>query len=225
MLEELVKIYSVPKSKISIIPNGIIKGKLRRTLDAGKVKEYYDIPHHAPMILFCGRMSYQKGPDLLVEAVPLVLKKHRKVKFIFAGDGDLRSECERMAKDLGVQKACRFIGYISSPDKERLINACDLVCVPSRNEPFGIIVLEAWDAKKPIVATEAVSIIRNFEDGLLAYVQPESIAWCINRLMRNPEKMKKLSKAGQIRVDSEFSWDQIAVRTEDIYGRIIRSHN
>lgn len=225
MLGELVKIYSVPNSKISIIPNGIIRGKLRRTLDARKVKEFYDIAHHAPMILFCGRMSYQKGPDLLVEAMPHVLKKNKKAKFIFAGEGDLRSECERRAKEMGVLKACRFLGYISSSEKEKLINACDLVCVPSRNEPFGIIVLEAWDAKKPIVATEAVNIIRNFDDGILAYIQPESIAWCINRLIRNPNEMRKLGNAGQRRVDSEFSWDQIAIRTEEVYNGILRTSN
>ncbi|HWQ20699.1 MAG TPA: glycosyltransferase family 4 protein [Methanotrichaceae archaeon] len=225
MLEELVNIYSVPVSKIGIIPNGIIRGKLRRTLDAGKVKEHLGISHHAPMILFCGRISYLKGPDLLVEAIPLVLKKHKNAKFIFAGDGDLRSECERRAKDLGAQNACRFLGYISSPEKEKLINACDLVCVPSRNEPFGIIVLEAWDAKKPIVATEAVNIIRNFDDGILAYTQPESLAWCINRLIRNPDEMKKLGKAGQRRVDSEFGWDQIAARTEEAYNGTLRARN
>jgi len=55
-----------------------------------------------------------------------------------------------MAKELGVQKACRFLGYISSPDKERLINACDLVCVPSRNDPFGIIVIPVLCLKECI---------------------------------------------------------------------------
>jgi glycosyltransferase involved in cell wall biosynthesis len=79
------------------------------------------------------------------------------------------------------------------------------------------VVLEAWDACKPVVATEAVSIINNFEDGLLAYIQPESIAWCINRLLANPEEMTKLARAGCSRIDAEFSWDRIAKRTEDVY--------
>ena len=129
----------------------------------------------------------------------------------------MRAECERRARELGVADACRFLGYTSTADKEELVNACDLMCVPSRNEPFGVVVLEAWDACKPVVATEAVSIIKNFEDGLLAYVQPESIAWCINRLLANPEEMKKLAQAGCSRIETEFSWDRIAKRTEEVY--------
>ncbi|MCU0637901.1 MAG: glycosyltransferase family 4 protein, partial [Methanothrix sp.] len=85
------------------------------------------------------------------------------------------------------------------------------------NEPFGVVVLEAWDACKPVVATEAVSIVKNFEDGLLAYIQPESIAWCINRLLANPEEMAKLASAGCSRIDTEFSWDRIAEKTEAVY--------
>jgi hypothetical protein len=97
--------------------------------------------------------------------------------------------------------------------------------VPSRNEPFGIIVLEAWDAGKPVVATEAVSIIRNFEDGLLAYVQPKSIAWCINRLLRSPEEMMRLAESGQNRLEKEFSWIRSQKRprmsTAKSWGRIV----
>ena len=117
----------------------------------------------------------------------------------------MRADCERRAYELGVADACRFLGYTPSAAKEELVNACDLMCVPSRNEPFGVVVLEAWDACKPVVATEAVSIIKNFEDGLLAYVQPQSIAWCINRLLSNPAEMRRLADAGCNRIESEFN--------------------
>jgi glycosyltransferase involved in cell wall biosynthesis len=101
------------------------------------------------------------------------------------------------------------------------MNACDIVCLPSRNEPFGVVVLEAWDAGKPVVATEAISIIKNFQDGLLAYVQPESLAWCINRLFKDPLEMTRLAGAGRKRIEAEFSWDRIAQRTEEVYERVI----
>jgi glycosyltransferase involved in cell wall biosynthesis len=82
------------------------------------------------------------------------------------------------------------------------------------------VVLEAWDACKPVVATEAVSIIKNFDDGLLAYIQPQSLAWCINRLLNNPEEMEELANAGSNRISAEFSWDIIAKGTEEIYCRL-----
>ena len=223
MMDELMWIYAIPSSKISIIPNGIITGKMRRCLDAGRVKEKYGIHPLSPVVLFCGRMSVQKGPDLLIEAIPRILNNRPDMKFIFMGEGDMRSQCEHRARELNVADACRFLGYISPSIKEELMNACDLICLPSRNEPFGVVVLEAWDACKPVVATEAVSIIRNFEDGLLAYIQPESIAWCINRLLGNPEEMRKLGLAGQSRIEAEFSWDRIAKRTEEVYNKALNT--
>lgn len=221
MLDELVQIYSIPKSKISIIPNGIKAGKFKRSSDAIKVKEKYGIYPGEPMVLFCGRMSIQKGPDLLVEAIPKILTSHGNVKFVFIGEGCMRHICERRAYELGVSGACRFLGYLPASEKEELMEACDIFCIPSRNEPFGVVVLEAWDACKPVVATEAVSIIRNFEDGLMAYIQPESLAWCINRLLCNPDEMKKLAQAGCSRIEKEFRWDMIAKKTEELYNKMI----
>ncbi|MDD1742338.1 MAG: glycosyltransferase family 4 protein [Methanotrichaceae archaeon] len=221
MKDELTWTYQVPDNKVIIIPNGIIKGKMRKILNAGRIKQRYGIHPLAPIVLFCGRMSFQKGPDLLVEAIPYILRNRSDVRFVFIGEGDMRAYCERRAQELGVSKSCRFVGYSSSAEKEDLMNACDLVCIPSRNEPFGVVVLEAWDACKPVVATEAISIIKNFEDGLLAYVQPESLAWCINHLLQNPVEMKKLAVSGCDRIESEFSWDRIAKRTESVYEKSI----
>jgi glycosyltransferase involved in cell wall biosynthesis len=150
----------------------------------------------------------------------MILKERRDARFVFVGEGEMRSYCERLAQELSVQKACRFVGYVSIAEKQELMNACDLVCIPSRNEPFGMIVLEAWDAGKSVVATEAVSIIKNFQDGLLAYIQPESLAWCINRLLRDPKEMKRLALAGQSMIGSEFDWDRIAERTEAVYCEV-----
>jgi glycosyltransferase involved in cell wall biosynthesis len=221
MQDELKSVYSIPESKIRIVPNGIVSGKVRKSLDPVRVKKRYSINSLASVVLFCGRMCYQKGPDLLIEAVPYVLRERQNVRFIFMGEGDMSSYCERRARELGVADVCHFLGYIPSAEKQELMNACDLVCVPSRNEPFGMIVLEAWDAGKPVVATEAVSIIRNFEDGLLAFIQPESIAWCINQLLKSPEEMKKLAETGQNRIEQEFSWSRIAEKTEEVHADIL----
>lgn len=205
-----------------IIAKGIISGKIRRDLDAGSIKEKYGIDPKAPLVLFCGRMKIQKGPDLLVEAVPLVLKDRHDARFVFVGDGPMRPDCERRAHELGVADACRFLGYTSTMDKDDLVNACDLMCIPSRNEPFGIVVLEAWDACKPVVATKAVSIVNNLEDGLVAGIQSDSIAGCINRLLADPKEMAKLARAGCSRIENEFSWDHIAEKTEEVYVEAIK---
>ena len=220
MRDELISIFSIPEEKICTVPNGIVFGKIQKSLDPGRIKEQYGIPPYLPLVLFCGRMSHQKGPDLLVKAIPHVLRDNPDVNFIFAGEGGMAQYCREIASDLNVAESCQFLGYVPGSKKEELMNACDLVCVPSRNEPFGMIVLEAWDAIKPVVATEAVSIVKNFEDGLLAYIQPESIAWCINNLIDDPLKMQRIARAGNERLRSEFSWEQIAMMTEEVYRTV-----
>ncbi len=98
-------------------------------------------------------MAYQKGPDLLVEAIPFVLNYYPNAKFIYVGDGDLRFSVESRAWALGINHATRFLGYRSGQELINLFKASDVVCVPSRNEPFGIVILEAWSAGKPVVAS------------------------------------------------------------------------
>jgi glycosyltransferase involved in cell wall biosynthesis len=87
------------------------------------------------VVLFCGRVSYQKRPDLLAEAIPGVPKERRDVKFIFAGEGAMLGECERKAMELCVAESCRFLGYVPGAEKEALMNACDLVCIPTAMSP------------------------------------------------------------------------------------------
>lgn len=72
---EIQFLYNIPDHKLNLIPNGICAGKIKREVDPGKIKMQYSIHPLAPVVLFIGRMSYQKGPDLLVEAIPKVLKK------------------------------------------------------------------------------------------------------------------------------------------------------
>lgn len=214
---EVQFLYQIPDYKLNVIPNGIKPGRVRRNLDPGRVKEKYGIHPLAPVILFIGRMQYQKGPDLLVEAIPHVLKHRWDAKFIFAGEGDLRAYCERRALELGVNHVCRFTGYISDEECIELLNACDIVVVPSRNEPFGIVVLEAWDAGKPVIGTEAVGLIDNFRNGIKAYFSPESIAWCINHVIDNPEYLRRMGEEGRRDVERLYDWNTIADDTIDVY--------
>jgi glycosyltransferase involved in cell wall biosynthesis len=214
---EVQFLYQIPDYKLNVIPNGITPGRVRRNLDPGRVKEKYGIHPLAPLILFIGRMQHQKGPDLLVEAIPHVLKHRWDAKFIFAGEGDLRAYCEHRAFELNVKHACRFTGYISDEECIELLNACDIVVVPSRNEPFGIVVLEAWDAGKPVIGTEAVGLIDNFRNGIKAYLSPESIAWCINHVIDNPEYLRRMGEEGRRDVERLYDWNTIADDTIDVY--------
>jgi glycosyltransferase involved in cell wall biosynthesis len=217
---EVQWLYQIPEYKMNIVPNAIFEGKTKRNLDPGKVKKKYGLHPFAPVILFVGRMAYQKGPDILVRAVPLVLDVHWGARFVLIGEGEMRMHCEWLAQSLGVGDACLFLGYCSEGTKYEWLNACDVVAVPSRNEPFGIIVLEAWDAEKPVVATEAVPIIDNFKTGILCHPTPESFAWGIKYALGDLLQTKELGKAGRRLIHTVYSWENVSKETLNVYRKL-----
>ncbi|HII02744.1 TPA: glycosyltransferase family 4 protein [Methanosarcinaceae archaeon] len=218
LANEIKHIYKIPDYKLSEIPNGINVGKIGKEIDRGKVKQNYGIHPFLPVVLFTGRMSYQKGPDILVEAAARVLKK-RDAGFVLIGDGEMRSKCENRAYELGIKDSCRFLGYAPDNTVRDWFNACDLVCVPSRNEPFGIVVLEAWDAKKPVVASEAVALVDNFRTGVVAYKNPKSIAWCLNYVLEGLDQ-NKMGEKGYSLLKKRYNWKNIAEETIRVYEKV-----
>jgi glycosyltransferase involved in cell wall biosynthesis len=214
---ELQFLYKIPDYKLNLIPNGIHAGKIKREVDPGKIKVQYGIHPLAPVVLFIGRMSYQKGPDLLVEAIPKVLANRGDVKFVFIGEKEMRPFCEHRVSQLGVRDACRFLGYAPDEVASEWMNACDVVCVPSRNEPFCIVVLEAWDAGKPVIGTDAVHLISNFSTGIKAYISPDSLAWCINYAIANPEQSKSMGENGNKLIKGMYNWNIVADEVLKVY--------
>jgi glycosyltransferase involved in cell wall biosynthesis len=219
LTEEIQQIYKIPDYKLREIPNGINVGKIKREIDPGNIKKHYGIHPCLPVVLFTGRMAYQKGPDLLVEAAARVLRR-KDARFVLIGDGEMRSQCESQAHKLGIGNSCNFLGY--APDNTVIdwFNACDLVCVPSRNEPFGIVVLEAWDASKPVVASDAVALVENFKTGVIAHKEPSSIAWGLNYVLEGLGR-NRMGEKGHDLLKKKYNWKTIAEETFEVYEKVI----
>lgn len=218
--DELKWLYQMPDWKIDVVPNGIYPEKYFKKVDPGRVKEKYGIHPLNPTILFIGRMDLQKGPDLLVEAIPHVLWHRPDAKFIMIGDGGLRLHLEWRVRDLGVSHAVRFFGSAPFETLVDALNASDIVCIPSRNEPFGIVLLEAWAAGKAVVATDVGGLrenIENFVDGVKVFTYPESIAWGINYMIDDPHRVQLLGANGKKKAEEKFSWQAAAEKLLSTY--------
>lgn len=215
---ELAWIYNLPDWKTSVIPNGISFEQFDGFVDPGFIKGRYGIGPMDPTTLFVGRMTSQKGPDLLVRAIPYVLRHYSNAKFIFSGNGDMRAHVEDLARSQGVAHACRFYGVFPRGELIDLYKACDCVVVPSRNEPFGIVVLEAWASGKPVIATHnGTEFVWHNVNGLKVYPNPESIAWGIGSLFANFEHARWMGSKGREAVENSFSWDTVAENTLAVY--------
>jgi glycosyltransferase involved in cell wall biosynthesis len=220
--QEVMWMYEVPAWKMSVVYNGVNVRGYDGFVNPAAVKSRYGIGPMDPTVLFSGRMVLQKGPDLLVQAIPHVLRYHPHAKFVFVGDGDMRGAVENQARQFGVAHATRFLGYRNGGELVDLYKACDAVCVPSRNEPFGIVVLEAWSAGKPVVVTRnggPDEYVWHDVNGLKIYANPESAAWGIGTLFTNFEWARWMGRNGRTAVESAFTWDAIADYVLRIYSQ------
>ncbi|HOD12605.1 MAG TPA: glycosyltransferase family 4 protein [Candidatus Omnitrophota bacterium] len=212
--------YSVPDGKIDVIYNGINAYNYDGWIDPAGVRRQYGIGPVDPMVLFVGRIVYQKGPDLLVDAIPHILKFHPNTKFVFAGDGEMRWSIEEQSRRVGVHHALRFLGFTSGWRLVDLFKATDIVCVPSRNEPFGIVLLEAWSAGKPVVASSSGGpgeIIWHEVNGLKVYPNPDSIAWGVGTCFSDFDYTRWMGRNGRVAAETVFSWDVIADEVLTVY--------
>jgi glycosyltransferase involved in cell wall biosynthesis len=220
--KEIMWMYETPEWKISTIYNGVNVHDYDGWINPGEIKARYGIGPMDPTILFSGRMVYQKGPDVLVEAIPGILRVHPSAKFIFAGDGEMRRSVEGRVQQLRVAHAARFLGFKSGSELADLYRACDAVCVPSRNEPFGIIVLEAWSAGKPVVVTRnggPDEYVWHQVNGLKIDPTPDSVAWGIGTLFTNFEWARWMGRNGRVAAERAFFWDAVASHVAQVYAQ------
>lgn len=163
----------------------------------------FDTPEDAPLILALGRLHPSKALDVLLKALAIETRPYLWI----GGEGDLRQELEALATDLGIAERVRFLGWRN--DKAALFGAADLCAFPSRIEPFGNVVLDAWGYGRPIVAaasTGPAELLRDNEDGLLVPVDdPSALAAAIGRTIDEDGLAERLVAAGRQRFDAEFT--------------------
>lgn len=152
-------------------------------------------PPGAPRLLALGRLHPNKGFDVLLRALPLLPGVHLSL----AGEGPERAALERLARALGVADRTAFLGW--RQDAGALLRACDLFVCPSRHEPLGNVVLEAWSAARPVVAAAAqgpAELIREGETGLLVPREdPTALATALAGLLAAPDRAARLAAAGR----------------------------
>jgi glycosyltransferase involved in cell wall biosynthesis len=221
--EEIKWLYQLPDSKTRMIYNGVNAETFDYEVDAGEIKRKYAIGPLDPTILFAGRMVVQKGPDILVRTMPAVLRFYPSAKYVFAGDGHMKNEVCALAHQLGTAHALRMLGDKRGRDLHDLFKACDIVAVPSRNEPFGIVILEGWSAHKPVVSTKRggpAEFVWHGVNGLQVDDTTDSVAWGLGTLLADHNRCRWMGRNGRAAVDAVFSWDTIAQQTEEVYASV-----
>jgi glycosyltransferase involved in cell wall biosynthesis len=220
LASELQRFYAVPHSKIHVVPNGVSYHQFDGFIDPAAVKQRFGIAPLDATIFTAGRVSLQKGMDLLVEAVPMVLGYFPSTKFIISGSGAEMDGLVHRANELGVSHAIRFCGALPRQEYIDVVRAVDMVALPSRNEPFGIVALEGWAAGKPVVATTAggpAEFVWHDVNGFLVDANPGGLAHGIGSLLADHDHCRALGRNGRVAVENKYNWDVVAGYTEGVY--------
>ncbi|VVB61147.1 D-inositol-3-phosphate glycosyltransferase [uncultured archaeon] len=219
--------FSVPWDKIDVVPNGVNAAKFKTPENLLAEKNRFALPHEK-IVFFVGRHVWEKGVDVLVGAIPYVLKECPDAKFVISGKGYMTDKCKKLAWDFGVADKTLFTEYVDDNTLNLLYHLSDVVVCPSRYEPFGIVPLEAMASNAPVVISDTGGlneIIEHEKDGLKVMTNnSESLAWGITRVLKDPGLAQFMKKNAAEKVRSIYDWEKIAARTCNIYNQVISDY-
>jgi glycosyltransferase involved in cell wall biosynthesis len=197
-----------------VVPNGIV-------LSGAPAASPAQRDDHT--ILFLGRISWKKGIDRLIAALPHI----KRGRLLIAGNDEenLTPRLTELAERLGVADRVEFRGRVDGEAKEALLARATIFALTSMSENFGNVVLEAMAARTPVVLTAEVGLaeeVRRTHAGLVVPAQPREIANAINNLLDDPEERRAMGERGRHAVETRFTWPRVAEEMETHYARLLR---
>ena len=215
VLEDAERRFGLSRGRGRVIPNGVdVNEDVRpRPLDLS----------FSRFVLTIGRVVAKKGFDLLLEAFVRISREHPDVGLVIGGDGPALGQLVRRTDEAGLAERVRFPGVLSRSEVAWAMGAAEVFVLPSRVEPFGIVVLEALRAGCPVVVSArggAPEIVRDGIDGLVVDpAQSDVLSTAIARLLTETELAQCLSKSGPARA-AEFDWRSVAARYRALYQQV-----
>ncbi|MBU0727811.1 glycosyltransferase [Patescibacteria group bacterium] len=168
-----------------------------------------------------------KGIDLNLKAISVLIKKYPSIKYVVIGDGLEMEKLKRLIIDLGLNGCVEFLGQLDHNETMKKIAESDIFSLPSWNEGFGVVYLEAMAFGKPVIACAGEGITDVIEHGKNGFlVKPkdvEDLVKTIDYILSNPEECKKIGKLAQQTVIENYTWKKNAERTLTIYEEVVQN--
>lgn len=224
MKNELQRLFGLPFEKINVVPNGI-----NLTAFNGIERDYDFRRQYAAdnekIILFLGRLVYEKGVQHLIAAMPKILANYHDAKLVIAGKGGMMDELREQVNHLNIANKVYFTGYLNGKQVNKMYKAADISVFPSTYEPFGIVALEAMLAGVPTVVSDVGGlneIVEHRVNGMKSYAgNANSLADSILSLLYDPQLCSNCVKQAKLKVKKEYNWNKIAQDTYFIYQKAI----
>ena len=211
----------VDPAKIRLIPSGTDVERFENAKPDPGLRSRLGIEASTPIVCVAATLGRLKGVGYLIEASALLAARGTPIHLVIAGDGELRSELEQLARERRV--AASFIGFCH--DMPSLLASVDVFAMPSLSEGLGVAVLEAMAAGKPVVASAVGGLKESVVDGVTGFLvppaDPDALAQGIGRLIEKPSLAAEFGSAGRARARADFSLENMARRNEELYRELV----
>lgn len=216
-IKSIVEKKGANPSKISVIPNGI------NIHEYESVKKVENLNH--PSLFFIGRLVKQKGVDILIKSLPIVLESVENIHLYIAGSGPQYKKLNSLVDKLNLRSNITFLGYIKGEEKISYYESIDICVIPSSFESFSFVTLEAMASGKPVVASNVGGIPYLVDDGETGFLfesgNYQELAKKIIRLLESEELCDKMGKLAKKKAEI-FSWSYVTDETVKLYEKTLR---
>jgi len=220
--------FNLPEDKLVMIPNGVdAKEYEKSTVDLNQFRRRFALPEEK-IVLYVGRLVYEKGIQVLINAIPKILEKVN-AKFVIVENGYMKEPLWEKIKHMGLAHKVLFTGFVDDETLRNLQKCADVSVVPSLFEPFGIVALEAMAAKSPVVVSDTgglSEIVEHDLTGVKVYPDnPESLAWGVTRVLLDEAYANKLRENAYRLVVEKYNWKKISRQTKSVYERVLSEYS
>jgi D-inositol-3-phosphate glycosyltransferase len=229
---ELIDLYGASVGRVTVVAPGVDLDRFtpaclgRESAVRTAARRHLGLPERGHVIAFVGRIQPLKAPDVLLRAVarlPAPVTEQLTVAVV-GGNSGTGLDLTALARSLGIADRVRFLPPQSRTELPHLFRAADLVAVPSFNESFGLVALEAQACGTPVVAAAVGGLVTAVRDGISGVLvdghSPDAWARVLADLLAEPARRAKLSR-GAIAHAQHFSWNQTAAQLLDVYGEVM----
>lgn len=207
-----IKQYHIAENKVDVVHNGVLPGI------AGPVEK---AKKPFPVVVFLGRITFQKGPEYFLLAAAKVLRKNPDVRFVLAGHGDKLLSMIVLAAQLKISSRVSFTGFIQGEDIGELFCASDVYVMPSVSEPFGISALEAARAGVPVIISRQTGVAEVLNSALkMDFWDTDGMADAIMALLKHHSLSRWMSRNG-LQQSRLQTWNKAASRVLKTYSKLL----
>jgi hypothetical protein len=220
MKNEVQRLFGLPYDKINVIPNGVNLQLFSNVNIDYDFRRQYAMDNEK-IILYVGRLVYEKGIQNLIAAMPKILERYHDSKLIICGRGGMIDELREQVKYLGIENKVYFAGYCDSKKMQKMYKCADVAVFPSTYEPFGIVAIESMLSGTPTIVSDVGGlneIIEHGVTGMKSYAgNANSVADSVLALLFDPKLCFNISQNAIKKVKENYNWSKITDSTYYVY--------